>query len=670
MATDALYARNLAALRDHLSDDLFSWLERPTETRSALIETGNGPNIRIGDTLLYPDGAQKHAQSQVAAFLEEPVRRVSLIASNFLFEPDQLGPSDRPFAFTPRPLDPERCLSRLPEAGERVAGDLVRDLLPEIAGLELDWFPDADAGHLVSFGLGLGLHLPMLVEALPVRDLIVADCYPEFLRHSLSVLDWKALSDRIEARGGCLHFNLDQDGRRLAAAVKGALRGGQFIRLDGAYMFQHYANPALSRAIEVLQETASDIEAPPGFFEDEVLMFEHTARNLTGRPHRLLGDLPRLDAGPPVLVVGSGPSVDGDLEHIARLRAEGALVFCAGTGIGPLMRAGITPDLYFEIENVPKIYEGLSPLAETHDFSPITFVGPPSVDPRICALFQRHVFLFRDSVTPTRLFADEYPVMRLAGPTVSNLACRTAFALGLDEIYLFGVDLGSREPDRHHSAGAIYSHLEGEYWRSGAAMDPLVIPVAGNLSDRVYTNPPFLMTRGHFEQLFAAFPDRRVCNCSDGAQITGATLLRAADIRVSFPGTATMQALLDRLPEFPAGALFDPTKARPYGQALQSWFDLADRFVADGEGGFDALIDAMDASVSSGRDARQHGAEAAAQACVMGSMTSMLQFGHVVRRRLPHDRRPGFDHVFRTALARQIGVMRRRTSKMLAHWHE
>lgn len=670
MAEDALYARNLAALRDRLPADLVAWLEGPAETRSTLIETGDGPNIRIGASVLYPEGAAAHAQAQVDAFLDNPVRRISLIASNFLFAPDQLGPADRPFAFTARPLDPDRCLALLQETGTRVAADLVRDLLPEIAGFEFDWFPDPDAGHLVSFGLGLGLHLPVLVDALPMRDLVVVDRYPEFLRHSLSVIDWAALTARLEARGGRLYIHLDSDGRRLAAAVRGALRGPQFIRLDGAYMFQHYTNETLAETIDVVQETASDVEAPHGFFEDEVLMFEHTAQNLTARPHRLLGDLPPAIDGPPALVVGSGPSVDADLEHIARLQGQGAAVFCAGTGIGPLMRAGVTPDLYFEIENVPKIYEGLAPLAEAYDFSPIGFVGAPSVDPRICALFQRHVFLFRDSVTPTRLFADELPVMRLAGPTVANLACRTAFALGLHEVYLFGVDLGAREPDRHHSAGAVYSHLEGEFWRSGAAMDRLAIPVAGNLSERVYTNPPFLMTRGYFEQLFAAFPDRRVYNCSDGACIAGTVPVRAQDVRIRAEGGASVAALVERLPVFPAGALFDSAKIFPYAGALARWFDRCEALSADESIGLDALIDAVEESLAFGRNFRAHGAEAAAQACVMGSMTSMLQFGHVVRRRLPHDRRPGFDHVFRTALARQVRVMRRRMGKMLAHWHE
>lgn len=669
-----LFHQNLVALRPYLSDALFSYLMTDGRPGATLVADGSGKlNIDLGGRILYAPDAESYSRNQVGEFVANPVRRVSLIASNFLFQPDQLGPSGEPFSFTPRPLEADRLAAMLPKPGDRIAGDIARDLLPMVDVKPLEWFPDRDAGHLVVFGVGLGLHVPLLTDLLPVRHLILVEQYPEFLKLCLHATDWRPVVDSMVACGGSISFVVGNDPDTLSSEIIELMRGAAYSRIDGAFFQTHFKTDVFEKTVARIQERSPEMERSQGFFEDELLMIRNTAANLCAGSPRLF-----YDAGPPagskgvertMMIVGSGPSVTASMPQIARLRGEGVPVISAGTGIGPLLAAGITPDAHCEIENVPELVEVIRAY-DPADLKRVTLLGSTTLDPRIPPCFNDLVYVLRAGLSSSALFTKGFPATGLAGPTVANMACRAALGLGYSKLLLFGIDLGSKNADRHHADDTLYYTQEGDWWESGNDMAAFVIPVEGNRGGTVYTNQPFMGARSAFETLFRERKGATVLNCSDGMRIPGATLADAAQISVTeTDGAVAFRNQLQNLPSIDASGANLPSAIGAFAASFQGWTDRADRLLASfasRSAGLDALLDAVDALIAPGRDI--HSVEThddLAALCASGSLLSAMQFAHTLFRRLPDEDRDAFMTQLTESLRRHIAGMKNKMNASL-----
>ena len=648
---------NLAALAPFLPQDLAAYLASGAAPRSRLVRTGDGWNIDLGGSMLYPGGAEAFAADQVAAYLARPVRRISYTVSNFLFEADQ---TDADGVFTPRALNGHRLADRLAaENPDSIAGDFAQTLLRHADGAVLDWFPDAGAGHLVSFGLGLGCHLPMLIDALEVRDLIVVDPYPEFLRHSLSVVDWGHIVGEVRARGGTLHFLFGTDPSVLGAAVQEVMRQGQYARIDGAYMFEHYQAAPLPDVIAQVQERGPLMELSKGFFEDEQRMLSQTAWNMAAGNGRYLD--PRRGAHSSTtaaVVLGSGPSADKGMAHVERLVGQGVALFSVGTGLSVALEHGLVPDCHFEIENEGTILDGLDALTEKFDLKRVPLFGSWTVAPSNVAYFKAATFYFRDTNAGTRLFADPEEAIYLSGPTVANLACRFAIAVGIPTVYLFGVDLGTRDPAVHHSRRSLYTTLDSDFWRSGRGMDALEIEAPANLGGTAYTSRQFLLTQTTFEGLFRFFSGTQFFNCSDGILLPGAEPLRPEDaVLADTGGTARFSADAFAV-DYPVADL--TARLADFQAALADWHRRFQEALSTCDSDPDGLIDTVLPLIALADNSRTHGAMAAVHITFSGSLLSMLQMAYALWRRLPASRRSAFAALAVAEMREQIdGAVRR-----------
>jgi len=510
--------RNVAALRAVLSPEDFTVLANATADGVDLIsaEQPGGPNIASGDKRFYDPDGRSYAENQVRSFLENP-KRLSLAPA----------PPTSQHAFS------EMAVARL---YDRFAGALIRE----------DRGPALEAGYLVSLGLGLGLHLPMLLANLPVRNLVIVEQSAAMVRFSLTVLDWAGLVSDIERRGGKLHLFIGGQPQEVSARIYETLRGDDMCFLDGSVIFPHYASSFLNDVANAFANALPTIGDPVGFLEDEALMLRNAAANLSRGPDGIVRRTTPTETTLPAFVIGSGPSIDSHLDIIRQHRND-ALIVSGGTGLSVLLEAGIMPDLHCEIENVTDIHAAIALCAERHDLSALTLVGSLTIDPRVPPFFGRFLGVFRDVLSSTRVFSQDHPPLEMAGPTVTNLACRTAIAAGCRDVYLFGTDLGAVNPDKHHSGSSLYAYSDDPYWRSGAQMEKLSIPAPGNFRETVYTSREFLFTKLYFDTMTQTYPSVRFRNCSDGVRIAGAEPHPADSISLDPAGPSAKQMLIDGL---------------------------------------------------------------------------------------------------------------------------
>jgi hypothetical protein len=447
--------------------------------------------------------------------------------------------------------------------------------------------PHYEGTYLVVLGIGLGYHLAPLIEQTRARHILLVEPYPDFLRHSLTTLDWAALLETAEEQGCRFTVSLANTPDGIVQDIQAMFSAEGIPFIDGSYVFLHYPAWELFQARDRLAETVETLFASRGYFEDEVLMLTNTVSNLAESSFRLVDLKLRSARREPVFVIGSGPSVDHAIEHIKRLRDK-AIVFSCGTGIRVCLTHGIIPDFHTEIENGDWTYDALLPLRDRYGFAGITLVASLSVDPRVPGLFDDRILFFRDTVSGTRMLAPPEAEIHGAVPTVANTAVRTGMGMGFGRFYLFGIDCGAKSEEKKHSELAIYN--DSPQFKQYEDQMMLAYVTEGNFGGTVKADWVFNFSRQMLERLIWVF-NLKVWNCSDGARIANTTPRLAAS--VTLPGPA-----LDRV-QIKARVMAALRECQPAQLLAEMSFDTlhseARRFRAD-------LLAAIDTATAEDQD--------------------------------------------------------------------
>lgn len=446
---------------------------------------------------------------------------------------------------------------------------------------QLNTAPYGQVGFAFVFGVGLGYHLPVLAEELEVDHLVVVEAVDEFLRLSLQAIDWVALHGTLSARGAKLHLVVSPDPATLSQGINAIVDNVGEMFLDGCYIYRHYPYWPLDQAYHRLLDDIPTRLVSRGYYEDERKMVRHAAANLHKFPHYLIRGNFRRRYDTPAFIVAAGPSVDEAIDYLRQWQNHG-IIFCAGTTLQVLVKAGIIPDYHVELENVAAtrelcmhIVEQRPDLFPNKRFDGVKMIASVTVNPMVPPLFDEHYFFFRDSVTSTHSFGEGVKLVDGVGPSISNTCVSLAARLGFETMYLFGVDCGWRDGRTHHSKDTIYYTLDGHKRErfEGAYSSP------GNFGGTIQADTVLTWTRDMIEQKIERYR-LKVFNCSDGAFIRGSTPKLAETLSFNGPGIdkpAVFKRIRDESEHFAAGAFLAGHDMARYPREVDL---LRDDFVA------------------------------------------------------------------------------------------
>ncbi|MFQ6016758.1 MAG: motility associated factor glycosyltransferase family protein [Kiloniellaceae bacterium] len=500
-AHDAQTARdffeaNLAAVKKW-APSLYSRLSAISRPNTELVVDERGTlDLGLQGQAFYGGDAVRYADEQVQRFFKNPVR-------HWIKEPDA-----------------EKLLG---STGD-YCGKLVRRMAAEKIVYDPGLGPQ-DSHFLVIFGVGLGLHLKPLVEATGARVIILVEPNLEFLYQSLHVTDWAEILGDETGNGTRFSIIVERAPLAIANKVSQILRANNPALLDGLTLFSHYPSAILDQAKDMVRQELFLALSGLGFFEDELVMSRNALGNLSRESVEILSHQCSCHSEP-VFVIGSGPSVDKDWDFIVQ-NADRAILMSIGTGLRGLLARGIRPDFHVELENGTVNPEIMAATAEDFDLGGITLLASATVQPRLAAMFDRAVLFFRERVSSTLIFGGPFSVLQPAGPTVANSALICAIRLGFREIYLFGVDMGSKVAGRYHAKGSVY----GAGLRQELATPSRIFP--GNFGGEVNGVEIFNWSRKVLENVLSFYRGLSVYNCSDGARIGGAVPKVTHAIRLS-----------------------------------------------------------------------------------------------------------------------------------------
>lgn len=436
-----------------------------------------------------------------------------------------------------------------PDRLDRFSGLMLDRLLRKAVADDIAFTQDIQgrrAGFLTVLGVGLGLHLDALLEMSDAVACVLVEPDGEMLHHSLGIFDWRAFFERQTRRRLMVSFLISSEPDRLADGIRIAIRGTNPAMLDGSLLYRTYSHPVLDSVAKdggkVIQQAVMGL----GFFDDEVFMIRNSRANLSHGDTRICTIDKQARQDWPLFVIGSGPSLDRDLDAIAALQ-DRAVVMSCGTALRPLLARGIVPDLHVELERnealVPVIEEMMPVYGEI--IANLPLITSSTTDPRVPGYFRETLYYFRPALSCTPIFAqDERWVLAGSGPSVVNGGLAAGQALGFREVYFFGVDLGSRVQAQAHSRDAWYNSEAGQ-----EVGQPFDRTEQANFGGMAHTNMEMLWYRAEIELSIRDYGmGRAYANCSDGIAIAGARALESGALVLPHqlqPKADAIRALLD-----------------------------------------------------------------------------------------------------------------------------
>ncbi|NQU60138.1 MAG: motility associated factor glycosyltransferase family protein [Rhodospirillales bacterium] len=428
-----------------------------------------------------------------------------------------------------------------PNMGDDEAGRFIGNLTEACGKADVkisDGLTAQKSFFLIILGIGLGAHIDRMVEQSGCHTLVLVEPVPEMIYHSLFTYDWAALYKAFDDSGRRIEIVCDPNVANTCTGIKLALRGDNACAMDGGYYVKALDNPFNNDVVSRLGNELVDVFNDLGSYYDETLMIRNAYANLSAGHSRLYKSSPpdrELDM--PVFLCGSGPSLDGAIDLIKENQDQ-AVIVSVGTALQPLLKNGIVPDFQVESENFypdfDDIYAYLQGAAETQRIHLVAAVTCPE---EIIRCFGSATLYFRDGQTPRYLFnPPDSATLIGSSPAVGNAGLSFAQWSGFRRFYFFGMDLGARNPDRHHAVGSM-----------GLVLQDFSIEMPANFGGTVMTTIIFYDSLTGFREAIHQLSDgREYFNCSDGCFIEGAEPLHLADVDLP-PATAAKADVVRQL---------------------------------------------------------------------------------------------------------------------------
>lgn len=236
----------------------------------------------------------------------------------------------------------------------------------------------------------------------------------------------------------------------------------------------------------------------------------------------------------PAVLVAAGPSLDRDLEDLAKIEGKAVLIAC-DTALKTLLSKGIEPDITLSLDGGEANYKHFQGTR-----SKTALVAVSITHPKIISEFTGPIFM-ADFAHPLNqwfsLFIGEKGYLKTGGSVVT--ACfDLARLMGVNPIIFTGLDLAFSGGMTHSSGSSYTEEALGtitkfhtlEMAHRQRIQNEQLVSVEGNDGRRVLTSHKYLTYLRWLESEIASNKDRTIINTSlTGARMAGASLMNLTE---------------------------------------------------------------------------------------------------------------------------------------------
>ncbi|SNZ12118.1 motility associated factor glycosyltransferase family protein [Hydrogenobacter hydrogenophilus] len=381
-------------------------------------------------------------------------------------------------------------------------------------------------GTVLVFGVGLGFHIDFFTQHYDIKQLILVETDVELIKPTLYTLDWEKILNVYDGKERIISFYLHKDPELLAAGLLDHLAVYYNpALLTHFHIYLHRYDHILLEGSKKFWESNKSPIAGFGYFQDELWSLEYTIENIKRELPLFYGKKP-VPSDAVAFVIGAGPSLEYALDFIKQNQHR-AVIFSCGSSIGTLYEEGIKPDFHVEIERTKMTYDALIKSASTDYLKELTAMYNNPMYPPVADLFKESLMWLKPNDAGSSLFPPDIPRIGYSNPTVVNGGLSLAIHMGFKEIYLFGTDMGYKDPKKHHARGNVALKEGTEFYKEKEVQE---YELEGNFGGKVYTNGLLLWARSMIQDLLKMTKGVKVYNTSDGAKIEGTIPIKVGEI--------------------------------------------------------------------------------------------------------------------------------------------
>ncbi len=405
---------------------------------------------------------------------------------------------------------------------------------------------------VVFMGCGLGYQIEMLLEDTYVNSVYILEPDLDNFAASLYAVDWRKICEGRETQfGASVHFLVGKpnDPENEDYVLWGVLWNA-LIKNCPAFpimtlFFNHQRNDRYDQISDKINDDLLVFMMSWGNYDDELNQLNQAIHNLMGGM-RVIPPPNGKNLDVPIVIVGSGPSLDARMDSIKQVRDRIFLISC-GSSLRPLYANGIKPDIHVELECDYLMTDYLKQLNDPEYIKSLRIVGPSHLNPVLFRAFGQRRCYFKKESGISSLFGRPEDTVVDGTPTCTNLALALACHYRFHNIYLFGMDFGFHQIEKHHSKDSAY-YEEGVL---DAILDDVLSIKKGDTfytegvnGEKLLTTPAFFTAKRKAEHLVRHIGDAGVTvhNCSDGSRIDRAQWMSDADFLQSVSAFAPGKA--------------------------------------------------------------------------------------------------------------------------------
>ena len=381
---------------------------------------------------------------------------------------------------------------------------------------------------LIIIGVGCGYHIEYLLQQFSkngaIKHVLIIEPDLELFYLSLSNINWEKIFRYFASDNKSLTLQLNNNINELIQNVVSI----NPVFINHALIYTHF----LERDNLIKQELLNQlfiVDILFGFYDDEKMSLDHTIGNIKNKiPVYTRNQTLKNEAN--AFIIGAGPSLDNDIETIKKYK-DNAVIFSCGSAIRTLEKNNIMPDFHIEIERTYDTYKAL--MAVDKDYlKQIPFIGMNTIHPDVFNLFKENFMFLKATDSGSYLFPAGIPQIYYSNPTVTNGALSLSLYMGFKNLYLFGVDMGYKDPKYNHSKHNIAMDKNSPFFKPTGS-DKL-IETEGNFGGKFYSEAFLAYAKTSIEELLTtSFADGvNVYNCSDGLKIANTISLKPENIMI------------------------------------------------------------------------------------------------------------------------------------------
>jgi len=380
----------------------------------------------------------------------------------------------------------------------------------------------------IIFGVGLGYHIPILLKQHHFDYLFICEPDIELFYASLFCTDWADIIHTVENNDGALFIQVGLSYKDFFDSLHGIAGDIGAFSLVRSFCYQHYPSKDVNQLIKSFFERYFELQSGFGFYNDNIDGLAHAIHNIENGVSFFVADseLRKPYQKLPLFIVGNGPSLDSSVELLKEVQ-DSAIILAVGSALASLLKVGVTPDFHVIVERTKSTYDVLLDTLPLEAYRNVNLLTVDVMYPEIPKLYKWAGMGLKGPESATvfiqlqtlKKYHQALPSLPSCGPVVSNTALSYAAMMGFEEIYLVGVDNGSRQNVTHSKHSFYYK--EGVQYQS-----PLVTGakhvLPGNLGEDVLATDLLMISKNHLEAIIAANPKKFFYNVGHGAKLEGA----------------------------------------------------------------------------------------------------------------------------------------------------